>query len=104
MIVDTTPRGSIVLEHTGYGNRCHRGYLQYLADHYFDPQHKDISSLETRVIRGCTPQLHPRTGRRVAADVQSGGLFPHTRTDRLQAMYSRRRASGARNAPLAFGS
>lgn len=58
VIVDTTPRGSIVLEHTGYGNRCHRGYLQYLADHYFDPQHKDISSLETRVIRGCTPQLH----------------------------------------------
>lgn len=58
VIVDTTPRGSIVLEHTGYGNRCHRSYLQYLADHYFDPDHKDITSLETRVIRGCTPQLH----------------------------------------------
>ena len=24
VIVDTTPRGSIVLEHTGYGKRCHR--------------------------------------------------------------------------------
>ena len=58
VIVDTTPRGSIVLEHTGYGNRCHRGYLQYLADHYFDPDHKDITSLETWVIRGCSPQLH----------------------------------------------
>ena len=58
VIVDTTPRGSLVLEHTGYGNRCHRSYLQYLADHYFDPDHKDITSLETWVIRGCSPSLH----------------------------------------------
>ena len=53
-----TQKGVLIFGRDGWGMECRQAYLQYLADHYFDPDHKDITSLETRVIRGCTPQLH----------------------------------------------
>ena len=58
VIIDTTSRGSIITENTGYGVKRSVRYLQYLADHYFDPECKDIVHYIQRVIPGCSQKLY----------------------------------------------
>lgn len=58
VIIDTTSRGSLITENTGYGVKRSVEYLQYLADHYFDPKYKDISYYKQNVIPTYIPELY----------------------------------------------
>ena len=57
MVILETGRGAVVFDDSGYGQPCYAKFMQYLADHFFDPSCKDLKKVRETVITDPSPEL-----------------------------------------------
>lgn len=57
VVVYETGRGTVAFDDSGYGQLCSRKFIQFLADHFFDPTFRDIQKIRESVVVEPSPRI-----------------------------------------------